>query len=237
VLSPISTRPAADEAPVLSLTGVWRTYRSGSGTVAALRDVTLHINRGDFMAIVGPSGSGKSTLLQLLGLLDRPSEGTVHLGGRDLAGLGDEARARLRLRAIGFVFQRFHLLSGLTALENVALPMEALGVPPRERATRAAALLESTGLGARLTFPPSKLSGGQRQRVAIARALANRPRLLLGDEPTGELHSDDKARVLDLLRQVHRDGRTVVLVTHDPEVAAAAARRIEIRDGRVKEIS
>ena len=233
---PVAVPVPLPPAPVLSLDGVWRTYASGSGVVAALREVSLDIGAGEFLAIVGPSGSGKSTLLQILGLLDRPSQGTVRLDGHDLAGLSDDARARLRLEAIGFVFQRFHLLPGLSAVHNVALPMEALGVPAGERFARAAALLEVMGLRGRLSFPPSRLSGGQRQRVAIARALANRPRLILGDEPTGELHSEDKARVLDLFRRVNHAGGTVVLVTHDPEVAAAAERRVEIRDGRVKEL-
>jgi putative ABC transport system ATP-binding protein len=221
---------------MLRLDRVWRTYTAGDSQVAALRDVTLHIGEGEFLAIVGPSGSGKSTLLQILGLLDRPSHGTITLDGQDLGGLTRAQRAALRLRAIGFVFQRFHLLPGLSAQENVALPMEGLGVPAGERLDQAARLLTAMGMAGRLSFPPSRLSGGQRQRVAIARALANRPRLILGDEPTGELHSDDKARVIDLFREIHRQGRTVVLVTHDPEVAAVAARRIEIRDGRVREL-
>jgi putative ABC transport system ATP-binding protein len=222
---------------MLELTNIWRTYAEAASHVAALRNVTVRIGQGDYMAIVGPSGSGKSTLLQILGLLDRPSAGSMTLDGRDLNRLTNGERAGLRLRTIGFVFQRFHLLPALSAVENVALPMEAAGVAPAERFERAAALLEAVGLGGRLRFPPAKLSGGQRQRVAIARALANRPRLVLADEPTGELHSDDKAKVLGLFRQIHQEGRTIVLVTHDPEVAATAARRIEIRDGCVKEVA
>jgi putative ABC transport system ATP-binding protein len=221
---------------MLALNAVWRTYTVGGSEVVALRDVSLRVAPADFLAVVGPSGSGKSTLLQILGLLDRPSHGSVRLDGQELAELDDEARARLRLETLGFVFQRFHLLSGLTAIENVALPMEVLGAPAATRYARAAHLLTAFGLGGRLGFFPSQLSGGQRQRVAIARALANDPHIVLADEPTGELHSDDKAQVLGLFRRLHEEGRTVIVVTHDPEVAAAAARRIEIRDGRVKEL-
>jgi putative ABC transport system ATP-binding protein len=220
---------------VLELQNVWRVYQVGDAQVVALEAASLRIGDGDFVAIRGPSGSGKSTLLQIVGLLDRPTSGTVLLDGRDLSDLGDAERTRLRLETIGFVFQRFHLLRDLTAVENVALPVEAAGVPVRERYTRAADLLTSVGLGARLTFRPAQLSGGQRQRVAIARALANEPRLILADEPTGELHSEDRANVLALFDRFHREGRTIVVVTHDPEVAAVAERRIEIRDGRVRE--
>src|SRR5581483_2981648 len=157
---------------MLKLSGVWRTYQVGDAEVVALHDVTLAISDGEFVAIMGPSGSGKSTLLQIVGLLDRPTRGTVELDGQDMAALSDEERTRVRLHTLGFVFQRFHLLGELTALENVAL------------------LLQTVGLGARVTFRPAQLSGGQRQRVAIARALANDPRLILADEPTGELHSE-----------------------------------------------
>lgn len=222
---------------MLDLRAVSRTYMVGGSEVWALRDATLGVADGDFLTIVGPSGSGKSTLLQIVGLLDRPSNGTVNLDGRDLDGLNDEQRARLRLVTIGFVFQRFHLLSDMTALENVALPMEAAGVPRSERYDRAALLLDQVGLSERELFLPAQLSGGQRQRVAVARALANDPKLILADEPTGELHSDDKATILALFRRLNAQGRTVVVVTHDPEVAAAARRRVEIRDGIVKEVA
>jgi putative ABC transport system ATP-binding protein len=221
---------------MLQLHGVWRIYDGGATQVVALRDVTLSIDDGDKIAIVGPSGSGKSTLLQIAGLLDRPTRGTVVLDGREVSSLSDRERTRLRLVTMGFVFQRFHLLRDMTAIENVALPMEAAGVPVRERYTRAAELLCAVGLGERLDFFPAKLSGGQRQRVAIARALANRPRLILADEPTGELHSEDKRQILELFQTFNRAGHTLVVVTHDPEVAAAARRRIEIRDGHVREV-
>ena len=218
---------------MLELRRVWRTYVDGENEIVALRDVSLRIDDGEFVAIVGPSGSGKSTLLQLVGLLDRPTSGETLLDGRPVDDLSDSERTRLRLLTLGFVFQRFHLLPGVTAIENVVLPMEAAGMPPEERYARAAALLTTVGLGHRLDFPPAKLSGGQRQRVAIARALGNDPRLILADEPTGELHTDDTAVVIDLFRRIQRDGRTVVVVTHDPAVAGVADRQIEIRDGRV----
>jgi ABC-type lipoprotein export system ATPase subunit len=183
------------------------------------------------MAITGPSGAGKSTLLQIIGCLDRPTSGQVLLDGRDLGGLSDGERTRLRLTTFGFVFQRFHLVAVLTAAENVAVPMEALGVPAEQRWQRASALLTQVGMGERLDFPPSRLSGGERQRVAIARAAANWPRFVLADEPTGSLHSEDKARVIALFRQLNQAGHAIVLVTHDPEMAALADHRLEIRDG------
>jgi putative ABC transport system ATP-binding protein len=221
---------------MLELKNVWRTYGEGENEVVALRDVNLRIDDGEFVAIVGPSGSGKSTMLQIIGLLDRPTSGETLLDGQPLDDLSDSARTRLRLLTLGFVFQRFHLLPGVSAIENVVLPMEAAGVPVDERYARAAALLDSVGLGHRLDFPPAKLSGGQRQRVAIARALGNHPRLILADEPTGELHSDDTANIIALFRAIQREGRTVVVVTHDPEVAKTAERTIEIRDGRVHDL-
>ena len=221
---------------MLDLLGVWRTYEVGESEVRALHDVSLHLDEGEFVAVTGPSGSGKSTLLQIIGLLDRPTRGLVELDGRDLGSLGDDERTYLRLVTIGFVFQRFHLLPGLSAIEQVTLPMEAAGVPPSERYERAAELLASIGLGPRVEFQPAQLSGGQRQRVAIARALANQPRLILADEPTGELHSEDKANIIDLFQRVHREGRTILVVTHDPDVAAAAQRQFEIRDGQLREL-
>ncbi len=228
-------KPDPRHSPLLELRHVSRYYDVGDTRVAALDDVSLTVDTAEFVTIVGPSGSGKSTLLQIIGLLDRPTDGQITLDGRDLAGLSDAERTRLRLDMFGFVFQRFHLLHDLTALENVELPLEAAGVSAEERRARAAALLRAVGLGDRMHFRPSRLSGGQRQRVAIARALANNPRIILADEPTGELHSEDKARVIDLFRQFHDEGRAIVIVTHDMEVAAMAERRIEIRDGHVAE--
>ncbi len=221
---------------MIEVRGVSRRYRMGEAEVWALRGATLRIPDGDYLTIVGPSGSGKSTFLQIVGLLDRPTVGSVEMDGRDVGQLGDEERARLRLTTIGFVFQRFHLLADMTAIENVALPMEAAGIGAVDRYARAGALLQRVGLGERQLFMPAQLSGGQRQRVAVARALANDPRLILADEPTGELHSEDKATIVGLFRQLNDEGRTIVMVTHDPEVAAAARRRVEIRDGQVGEV-
>ena len=213
---------------------VWRKYRVGEAEVIALHDASVCIEPGEMVAVVGPSGSGKSTFLQLIGLLDTPSEGTVRFDGEDVGSLGDAQRTEVRLQSLGFIFQRFHLLNHLTAVENVMLPLEAAGVAIGERFARAIDLLTAVGLSDRVMFRPAQLSGGQRQRVAVARAVANSPGVLLADEPTGELHSDDKARVLDLFRALNADGRTVIIVTHDPEVAAVASRRVEIRDGSLR---
>jgi putative ABC transport system ATP-binding protein len=212
---------------------VWRNYHVGDADVVALHDASVCIESGELVAVSGPSGSGKSTFLQLIGLLDTPSQGEVRFDGEDVSSLGDAERTHIRLQSLGFVFQRFHLLNQLTAVENVMLPMEAAGVGVAERYARASSLLDSVGLGDRLLFRPAQLSGGQRQRVAVARAVANGPGVILADEPTGELHTDDRARVLELFRALNAQGRTVVIVTHDPEVAAVAPRRIEIRDGRL----
>jgi putative ABC transport system ATP-binding protein len=222
---------------MLTLQDVWRIHEVGDDEVVALQAADLEIDDGDFIAVTGPSGSGKSTLLQIIGLLDRPSQGTMALDGEDLGDRTDAERTEIRLRTLGFIFQRFHLLGNLTAIENVALPMEVAGMPPTERYARAASLLGSVGLGDRMEFVPAQLSGGQRQRVAVARALANEPRLLLADEPTGELHSEDKARVLELFHRLHASGKTIVVVTHDMEVAAVAERHLEMRDGRLWEVA
>ncbi|MBV9172313.1 MAG: ABC transporter ATP-binding protein [Chloroflexi bacterium] len=213
---------------------VWRLYRVGDEDVVALRDATVCIRAGELVAVVGPSGSGKSTFLQLIGLLDSPSSGEVRFNGRNVGSLGEAERTHVRLESLGFVFQRFHLLNQLTAIENVMLPMEAAGLGAEERYARAAQLLESVGLGDRLVFRPAQLSGGQRQRVAVARAVANSPSVILADEPTGELHTDDKARVLGLFNRLNEEGRTIVIVTHDPDVAAVARRQVEIRDGTLR---
>jgi putative ABC transport system ATP-binding protein len=218
----------------LELEHVWRTYQAGDEDVVALRDASVSFDAGELVAVVGPSGSGKSTFLQLIGLLDTPSEGAVRFDGRDVGSLGDTERTRIRLHSLGFVFQRFHLLNHLTALDNVMLPMEAASVGVDERVQRAGELLTSVGLGERLLFRPSQLSGGQRQRVAVARAVANSPSVILADEPTGELHTDDKTHVLDLFLALNRQGRTVIVVTHDPDVAAVARRQVEIRDGMLR---
>jgi ABC-type lipoprotein export system ATPase subunit len=218
---------------MLELREATRQYRLGEVTVTALDRVSLRIERGEFVAVLGPSGSGKSTLLNLLGLLDVPTSGQVVLEGRDVTHLSASERARLRLQALGFVFQRFHLVGAFSAVENVALPLEAAGWPVTSRWERACRLLESVGLGHRLHFLPSRLSGGERQRVAICRALANQPRVLLADEPTGQLHSEDKRQIIRIFQQLNAAGHTLIVVTHDPEMAHAAARIIELRDGRI----
>ncbi|MEZ4331270.1 MAG: ABC transporter ATP-binding protein [Myxococcota bacterium] len=212
---------------------VWRTYRMGDHELHALRAIDEEIADGEHVAIMGPSGSGKSTLLNILGCLDSPTRGRYFLDGDDVAQLSDAALAEIRLRRIGFIFQSFHLIARLSALENVALPLVFGGVPPAERRTRAAAALEAVGLADRATHRPSELSGGQKQRVAIARATIMGPRLLLADEPTGNLDSRSGAQVLDVLASLHREGRTLVVVTHDPAVARRADRVIVLRDGAI----
>ncbi|HEY1296835.1 MAG TPA: ABC transporter ATP-binding protein [Chloroflexota bacterium] len=216
---------------LLEMEHVWRTYQVGDEVVVALRDANVCIEPGELVAVVGPSGSGKSTFLQLVGLLDSPTAGHIRFDGRDVSSLDDRERTRTRLESLGFVFQRFHLLNQLTALDNVMLPMEAAGVDIEARHMRATGLLASVGMGDRIGFLPSQLSGGQRQRVAVARAVANGPSVILADEPTGELHTEDKQRVLELFLGFYREGRTVVVVTHDPDVASIATRQIEMRDG------
>jgi len=213
---------------------VTRDYQRGRTRVRALRGATVEVRRGDFLAVTGPSGSGKSTLLHLPGGVDVATSGEVSFLGEDLGRLSVEARAALRLREVGLVFQRFHLLPMLTAIENVELPLAAARVPRRERRDRAAAVLERVGLADRLRHRPSQLSGGQCQRVAIARALANDPALVLADEPTGELDRATSRRVLTLFQELNASGTTLVVATHDLELAAGATRRIEVVDGRTR---
>ena len=224
------------DAPVIDLVGITRTFGS-SPPVHALRDVDLRVARGDHLAIVGPSGSGKSTLLNVLGLLDRPTTGTFHLDGIDTSALGDGARAALRAERIGFVFQSFHLLPHRSAMENVMLGALYQGIGRRERRRRAIEALERVGLSHRATFVPTRLSGGERQRVAVARALVARPSLLLCDEPTGNLDSVNTAAVLDLFDDLLATGLTVVVITHDHDVATRARRRVRIIDGRLSEVA
>lgn len=217
---------------VVAARGVTRDYRTAGSRVRALRGVSMSVAAGDFLAVTGPSGSGKSTLLHLLGGIDTPTEGEVVFLGRDFARLTAEARASLRLERIGLVFQRFHLLPMLNALENVELPLAAARVPRAERRERAAAVLERVGLADRLRHRPGELSGGQCQRVAIARGLANDPALVLADEPTGELDRAASRRVLALFQSLNAEGATLVVATHDLELAAGAKRSLEIVDGR-----
>lgn len=220
---------------VISLEGIKKFYPLGKEGVWALRGVSFEIGQGELVAIIGPSGSGKSTLMHILGCLDVPTEGSYRLAGRETTLLSDRELARLRNQEIGFVFQTFHLLPRYTALENVALPLVYAGVPKRERLKRAQAMLEAVGLGDRLHHRPNELSGGQRQRVAIARALVNNPSLLLADEPTGNLDSATSEEIMKLFLALHARGHTVVIVTHEPDIAAYAHRVITLRDGQVVE--
>ncbi len=215
--------------------GLTKVYGTGESRVEALYDVNFTIESGEWIAIVGPSGSGKSTLLNLLGLLDRPTAGRYELAGRDVSALRGAALARARGQSIGFVFQSFNLLPRATARANVELPLIYAGVPGAERQRRALETLARVGLADRADHRPPQLSGGQKQRVAIARALVSRPAILLADEPTGNLDSASGAGILDLFEELHAGGVTLIVVTHDPHVAARAGRTIEIRDGRAHE--
>ena len=221
------------ESMLLEAVDIHRDYAMAGDAVHALRGLTLCVAEGDYVAIVGPSGCGKSTLLNLLGALDRPSRGAVRVRGQDVAQLNDRAATDFRLRSVGFVFQRFHLLPMLTAAENVALPMAEAGVSSRERLARAEELLTYVGLGGRTAHRPTQLSGGEQQRVAIARALANKPALVLADEPTGELDARTGAEIIALFGQLNRDGTTLVVVTHDEELAQAARRVVHMKDGAI----
>jgi putative ABC transport system ATP-binding protein len=218
---------------IVSLERISRTYAMERVRVEALRDVSLEVGQGEFVAIVGPSGSGKSTMMHIIGCLDRPTAGIYRLAGTPVASLDDDGLAHLRSRTIGFVFQSYNLLPRTSALDNVATPLLYQGVGRRERVARATAALERLGLGDRLDHEPTELSGGQQQRVAVARALVTDPALILADEPTGNLDSASGQEVLALLRELHATGRTIVLITHDLEVAAAAERQIHIRDGQI----
>jgi putative ABC transport system ATP-binding protein len=212
-----------------------KTYRMGDQVVQALNDVSLAIEEGEFVAIMGASGSGKSTLMNIIGCLDRPSSGTLHLAGEEVEGLDGDALASIRNRRIGFVFQQFNLLPRTSALDNVELPMVYAGVKPAERRTRALAALQRVGLGERAAHTPAELSGGQQQRVAIARALVNQPSLILADEPTGALDTQTSEDIMRLLSELNAQGMTIVMVTHEADIAMWARRRIVFRDGRVVE--
>ncbi|VVB56919.1 putative ABC transporter ATP-binding protein [uncultured archaeon] len=220
--------------PVLRLEEVTKTYQMGAVSVQALRGISLTVRRGERVSIIGPSGSGKSTLLHILGLLDKPSTGRVLVEGTDTGTLGDEGLSRFRGLEIGFIFQAFHLVPALSALGNVMLPMMLYDTPLSEREERAHRALDRLGLGDRAHHLPSELSGGQRQRVAIARSLVNDPAILLADEPTGNLDSSSGEEVMGIFDSLHKEGRTLIVVTHDPGVARRSPRVVSIRDGQVE---
>ena len=225
---------AAQRSPVAELRGVDKIYGSGAGLVRALDQLDLTVCKGDYLAVMGASGSGKSTAMNILGCLDRPSSGSYHLNGSAVEELDDDALADLRNQQLGFVFQQFHLLPHATALENVMLPMIYAGLSPQQRRDKAREALDRVGLGERMQNKPNQLSGGQQQRVAIARAIINQPALLLADEPTGALDSRTTDDVLNLFDALHDQGITLVLVTHEDDVAARAERVVHFRDGRVE---
>ncbi len=225
---------SSSTAPLVSVRNLKRRYEIGESEFLALRGVSLDIREGEFVALMGPSGSGKTTLMHLIGLLDRPSGGQYLLGGRDVTDLSENERAEARNREIGFVFQAFHLLPRMNLRENVEVPLLYAGLPPRERTERAMTLLGKVGLESKAANLPSQISGGQKQRVAIARALAAEPRLLLADEPTGNLDSHTSEEVMALFHELHAEGRTLIVVTHEPDIGAHAERVVRVRDGQVE---
>jgi putative ABC transport system ATP-binding protein len=227
----VSTTRAAE--PVVELDGIRKTYRSGSLEFEALRGIDIRIDQGEYVAVIGPSGSGKSTLMNILGCLDNPTDGSYLLGGEDVSTMSEAQLAHVRNRRIGFVFQQFNLLTSLPAWRNVELPLIYAGVHRAERRDRAVTALERVGLGDRVENRPGELSGGQQQRVAVARALVTEPDIILADEPTGNLDSASTEAVLGLIDELHASGRTIVLITHEHEVAARAERNLVIRDGQI----
>lgn len=220
---------------MIDLKNIYKIYKMGENEVYALNDVSLHIEDKEFVSIIGPSGSGKSTLMNMLGCLDVPTKGTYTLDGYDVGSKTDDELAAIRNEKIGFVFQGFNLLPKLSALENVELPLIYQGVPARERRERARKALESVGLGERVDHKPTELSGGQQQRVAIARALVTNPPIILGDEPTGNLDSKSGKEVMEIFKELHKKGNTIILITHDSGVAAQAERIVRIQDGKLYE--
>lgn len=224
--------PAPDT--IIQTVDLWKTYRMGDETIHALHGVTFEIKRNEYIAIVGPSGSGKSTLMNLIGCLDTPSKGEYWLNGKLVSQMDDDELAHIRNKEIGFVFQTFNLLPRATALHNVELPLIYNGTPAAARTARAKEALEQVDLGHRMHHKPNELSGGQRQRVAIARALVNNPSIILADEPTGNLDSQTSQEIMGLLDTLHKRGNTIILVTHEPDIAAHAHRMLSIRDGRIE---
>lgn len=216
---------------LIELKGINKTYKNGDQELRVLKDIDLEVEKGEFVAIMGPSGSGKSTLMNVIGLLDRPTSGEYFLEGQEVGNLSEKKLARVRNEQIGFVFQQFFLLSKLNAFQNVELPLIYAGVHPAKRKEIAEQYLEKVELGSRMHHLPSELSGGQKQRVAIARALVNRPAIVLADEPTGALDTKTGEQIMDLLTKLNQEGKTIIMVTHEPGIAAFAHRRIVIRDG------
>lgn len=224
-----------NEIPLISIKDMCKVYNPGENEVWALNHVSLEIGQGELVAIIGQSGSGKSTLMNMLGCLDVPTSGSYFLHGQDVSSMSDDELSDIRNKEIGFIFQGFNLIPNLTAEENVELPLIYRGVGRRQRKELARKALQKVGLANRMDHKPSEMSGGQQQRVAIARAIAQAPPVILADEPTGNLDSNSTKEIMDILRQLHREGRTVILITHDNEIAAQAKRVIRIRDGKVEE--
>jgi putative ABC transport system ATP-binding protein len=228
---PAAAKPEPDE--VIVVDNLWKTYNMGAEQVHALRGVNLRIRHNEYVAIMGPSGSGKSTLMNLIGCLDTPTQGSYWLNGHEVSELNDDELARIRNKEIGFVFQTFNLLARATALHNVELPLIYNGTPAEERIERAKTALTAVNLGERMYHKPNELSGGQRQRVAIARALINHPSIILADEPTGNLDSKTGAEIMALMDELHAKGNTIIVVTHEPDIASYAHRIVHIRDGEI----
>ncbi|HEV2864554.1 MAG TPA: ABC transporter ATP-binding protein [Pyrinomonadaceae bacterium] len=227
-------RSSAPPSALISMRDIWKTYQMGAEQLHALRGVSFDVQRGEYLAIIGPSGSGKSTLMNLIGCLDTPSKGDYWINGKMVAQMDDDELARIRNKEIGFVFQTFNLLARATALHNVELPLVYAGIPAAERRQQAERALQNVELSDRMTHRPNELSGGQRQRVAIARALVNHPSILLADEPTGALDTKTSYEIMGLFQQLHDAGNTIILVTHEHDIAARAHRVISIRDGQIE---
>ncbi len=232
--SPVGAAKNGNAESIISMRDIWKTYQMGTEQLHALQGVSFEVNRNEYVAIIGPSGSGKSTLMNLIGCLDSPTKGEYWINGNQVAEMTDDELAHIRNKEVGFVFQTFNLLSRATALHNVELPLIYAGMRAAERHDKALASLKAVELGDRVTHRPNELSGGQRQRVAIARALVNHPSILLADEPTGALDSKTSIEIMHLFEKLHAEGNTIILVTHEPEIAERAHRVITIRDGRIE---